>query len=54
MTSEHIATISANGDHGIGQLIATAVDQVGKDGAITVEEARSLKTSLEIVEGLSI
>ena len=48
---EHIATISANGDHGIGQLIATAVDQVGKDGAITVEEARSLKTSLEIVEG---
>ena len=48
---KHIATISANGDFSIGNLIATAVDQVGKDGAITVEEARSVKTSLELVEG---
>jgi len=48
---EHIATVSANGDTSIGKLIATAVDQVGKDGAITVEEARSLDTSLELVEG---
>jgi len=48
---EHIATISANGDKTIGSLIATAVDKAGKDGAITVEEARSLNTSLDIVEG---
>ena len=48
---KHIATISANGDYTIGNLIATAVDQVGKDGAITVEEARSVNTSLELVEG---
>ncbi len=48
---EHIATISANGDSSIGKIIATAVDAVGKDGAITVEEARSLETSLDVVEG---
>jgi chaperonin GroEL len=48
---EHIATISANGDIAIGQLIATAVDLVGKDGAITIEEARSVETSLDLVEG---
>ena len=48
---EHIATISANGDKTIGKLIATAVDQAGKDGAITIEEANSLETSLEILEG---
>jgi chaperonin GroEL len=48
---EHIATISANGDKTIGSLIATAVDKAGKDGAITVEEARSMKTTLDIVEG---
>ena len=48
---EHIATISANGDKVIGKLIATAFDQAGKDGAITIEEARSLDTSLDIVEG---
>ena len=47
----HVATISANGDPIIGQLIATAVDQAGKDGAITIEEARSLDTSLELIEG---
>lgn len=48
---EAIATISANNDHSIGKLIATAVDKVGKDGAITIEEARSMETSLDIVEG---
>ena len=48
---KHVATISANGDKVIGDLIATAIDQAGKDGAITVEEARSLETSLDIVEG---
>jgi len=47
----HIATISANGDKTIGDLIATAVDRVGKDGSITVEEARSVETSLDLVEG---
>jgi len=48
---EQIATISANGDKGIGKLIATAVDQVGKDGAITIQEAKSNETSLELTEG---
>jgi len=48
---EHIATISANGDKGIGNLIAMAVDQAGKDGSITIEEARSIDTSLDVVEG---
>ena len=47
----HIATISANGDKAIGKLIATAVDRVGKDGSITVDEARSIETSLDLVEG---
>jgi chaperonin GroEL len=47
----HIATISANNDYEIGELIAKAVESVGKDGSITVEEARSLKTSLDLVEG---
>lgn len=48
---ENIATISANGDVVIGKLIASAVDLVGKDGAITIEEARSVETSLDVVEG---
>ena len=47
----HIARISANNDEVIGSLIAKAVDLAGKDGAITVEEARSLETSLDIAEG---
>lgn len=46
-----IATISANGDKTIGSLIARAVDLAGKDGAITVEEARAVETSLDVVEG---
>ena len=48
---EQIATISANGDAGIGKLIGTAVDKVGKDGAISIQEAKSNDTSLELMEG---
>ena len=48
---EHIATISANGDKTIGKLISMAIDQSGKNGSVTIEEARSLETSLDIVEG---
>lgn len=48
---QNIATISANGDRVIGELIAKAVDLVGKDGAITIQEARSVETSLDLVEG---
>ena len=47
----HIATISANNDSTIGELIALAVDRVGQDGSITIEESRSLETSLDITEG---
>ena len=47
----HIAKISANNDKVIGELIATAVDKVGKNGAITVEEARSVETALDVLEG---
>jgi len=47
----HIAKISANNDEVIGNLIAKAVDLAGKDGAITIEEARSIETSLEVAEG---
>ena len=48
----HIGTISANNDEEIGQIIAQAMDKVGKDGVITVEEAKTLETSLEVVEGM--
>jgi chaperonin GroEL len=48
----HIAAISANNDMEIGKLIADAMDKVGKDGVITVEEAKSMETSLEVVEGM--
>jgi chaperonin GroEL len=47
-----VGTISANHDETIGQIIADAMDKVGKDGVITVEEAKTLETSLEIVEGM--
>ena len=47
----HIATISANNDKAIGQLIATAIDKAGKDGSVLVEEARSMNTSLDLIEG---
>ncbi len=48
---QDVATISANNDAAIGTLIATAVDKVGKNGSITIEEARSVDTSLDLVEG---
>jgi len=47
----HIATISANNDKIIGKLVASAVDLAGKDGSITIEDARSIETSLDVVEG---
>src|ERR1700737_943484 len=48
----HIGSISANNDEEIGNIIAQAMDKVGKDGVITVEEARGLDTVLEVVEGM--
>jgi chaperonin GroEL len=47
-----VGTISANNDKSIGELIAEAMDKVGKDGVITVEEAKTTKTELEVVEGM--
>ena len=49
---KQIATLSSNGDEEIGELVATAIDKVGRDGIVTVEESRSGETSLEVVEGL--
>ena len=48
----HVGAISANNDMEIGELIANAMDKVGKDGVITVEEAKTLETTLEVVEGM--
>ncbi len=48
----NVASVSANNDREIGQLIAEAMEQVGKDGVVTVEEAKGLQTELEIVEGM--
>ena len=47
-----VGTISANGDSTIGNIIAEAMDKVGKDGVITVEESKTLETSLDVVEGM--
>jgi len=47
-----VATISANGDGEVGKLIADAMEKVGKDGVITVEEAKSMATTLDVVEGM--
>ncbi|MBI5416201.1 MAG: chaperonin GroEL, partial [Candidatus Omnitrophica bacterium] len=49
---EQVATISANGDGSIGKIIAEAIEKVGKDGVITVEEGKSLTTELKLVEGM--
>jgi chaperonin GroEL len=49
---KQVATISANGDNAIGEIIAEAFEKVGKDGTITVEEAKSMETTLEVVEGM--
>jgi chaperonin GroEL len=56
-TREHqkiaqVATISANGDTAIGELIADAMEKVGKDGVITVEEAKGIETKLDLVDGM--
>ncbi len=48
----HVGTISANNDQEIGKIIAEAMEKVGKDGVITVEEAKGLETTLEVVEGM--
>jgi chaperonin GroEL len=47
-----VATVSANWDNTIGEIIADALDKVGKDGTVTVEEAKSIETTLEVVEGM--
>ena len=49
---KQVATVSANWDTTIGDIIADAMDKVGKDGTITVEEAKSIETTLEVVEGM--
>ncbi len=51
---EQIATVSANGDATIGKLIAEAVEMVGKEGVITVEEAKGIDTSVKVVEGMQL
>ena len=48
----NVGAISANNDMAVGELIADAMDKVGKDGVITVEEAKTLETTLEVVEGM--
>jgi chaperonin GroEL len=49
---KQVATVSANWDTGIGEIIADAMDKVGKDGTITVEQAKSIETALDVVEGM--
>lgn len=50
----HVATISANGDRNIGTIVADAFERVGADGVITVDDAKSMHTTLEVVEGMQI
>src|SRR6476660_9329493 len=50
--TKQVATVSANWDSTIGEIIADAMDKVGKDGTITVEEAKSIETTLDVVEGM--
>ena len=49
---KQVATVSANWDEEIGEIIADAMDKVGKDGTITVEEAKSIETTMDVVEGM--
>jgi chaperonin GroEL len=49
---QNVATVSANNDKNIGALLAEAMEQVGKDGVVTVEESKSLETELDVVEGM--
>jgi len=51
---KHIATISANNDPSIGELISTAIERVGQDGSLTIEDSRSLETSLDVTEGFKV
>jgi chaperonin GroEL len=51
---ENIATISANNDRTIGKLVATAVDKAGKDGSITIEESKTVNTTLDVIEGFRV
>jgi chaperonin GroEL len=48
----NVGTVAANGDRALGELIAEAMEQVGKDGVVTVEEAKTIETSLDLVEGM--
>lgn len=50
----HIGTVSSNGDERVGEMLASAMEKVGKDGVITVEEAKGYDTKLEVVEGMRI
>jgi len=50
----HVATISANNDTAIGNLVTLAIDRVGEDGSITIEESRSLDTSIDVTEGFKV
>jgi chaperonin GroEL len=50
----NVGTISANGDRELGTLIANAIDKVGKDGIITIEQAKNIETVLEVVEGMQV
>src|ERR1700742_3329334 len=50
----NVATISANNDRAIGEIMADAMDKVGKDGVITVEEGKSLETYVDVVEGMQV
>ncbi|HEO70069.1 MAG TPA: chaperonin GroEL, partial [Candidatus Hydrogenedentes bacterium] len=49
---EHVATISANGDEAVGRMIADAIEEVGQDGVITIEEGKGLETEVEVVDGM--
>src|SRR4030095_12050890 len=49
---KQVATVSANWDSAIGEIIADAMDKVGQDGRLTVEEAKSIETTLDVVEGM--
>jgi len=49
---KNVATISANSDHEIGEIIASAMEKVGKEGVITVQDGKTLEDELEVVEGM--
>jgi len=51
---KHIATISANNDSAIGSLIASAIEAVGRDGSVLIQDAKSMKTTLDLVEGFGL